>query len=295
MTLPDKQFCEVNGLRMAYREAGDGDPIVFLHGNPASSVLWRNILPGVCRQGRCVAPDLLGMGGSDALPGAGPGRYSFALHSEYLDGFFDAMGIAANVTLVVHDWGSALGFDWARRNPERVKGIAYMEAIVMPLSWEQWPQASRSLFAALRSPAGAELIRDRNVFIERILPGSIQRELSAGEMALYREPYAHDVERRWPMLDWPRQLPLGGEPAAVCTRVQTYADWLATSPVPKLFVNAEPGAILVGEQREFCRSWPNQTEVTVPGIHFIQEDSPAAITAALSAWLDTTADAGRRH
>ncbi|MEE4186303.1 MAG: haloalkane dehalogenase [Gammaproteobacteria bacterium] len=294
MTLPEQQFVEVQGLRMAYVEAGQGDPIVFLHGNPVSSALWRNIIPGVRHQGRCVAPDLVGMGASEPLPGSGPGRYSFALHSAYLDAFFAALGIDSNVMLVVHDWGSALGFDWARRNPERVAGIAYMEAIVMPLSWQQWPAASRPLFEALRSPAGDALIRDRNIFVERILPGSIQRTLDPAEMAHYRAPFADDPDSRWPTLDWPRQLPIEGEPAEVCARVQAYADWLAVAAVPKLFINAEPGAILVGEQREFCRSWPNQTEVTVAGIHFIQEDSPAEITAALSTWLTAgTAGSGR--
>lgn len=295
MTLPEKHFIDVNGLRMAYLEAGRGDPIVFLHGNPVSSALWRNIMPGLTPYGRCIAPDLVGMGDSDALPGTGPGRYSFALHSDYLDAFFAALGIERNVTLVVHDWGSALGFDWARRNPARVGGIAYMEAIVMPLSWEQWPPESRPLFEALRSSAGEGLIGDKNIFVERILPASIQRSLTAAEMDLYRKPYADDPESRWPTLDWPRELPLGGEPAEVCARVQAYADWLADAKLPKLFINAEPGAILVGEQRDFCRRWPNQTEVTVPGIHFIQEDSPAEITAALSGWLAASADgSGRR-
>ncbi len=270
---------------MAYVEAGDGDPIVFLHGNPTSSYLWRNVIPHVEALGRCIAPDLIGMGDSDKLESGGPGSYRFVEHRRYLDAFLEAVGVERDVVLVVHDWGSALGFDWARRHPEAVRGIAYMEAIVQPLRWEAWPKAAREAFQAFRSPAGEELILDRNLFVEQVLPGAVMRELGPEEMESYRRPFAEPGEGRRPTLTWPREIPIENEPADVTDIVEAYARWLAGSRIPKLFVNAEPGAILRGEQREFCRSWPNQTEVTVRGIHFIQEDSPDEIGQALAEWL----------
>ncbi len=276
----------VNGLQMACRESGSGDPIVFLHGNPTSSYLWRDVMPGLETRGRCIAPDLIGMGQSDKLPNSGPGSYSFAQHSEYLDALFDALELGNRVTLVVHDWGSALGFDWARRHPDRVRAIAYMEAIVKPMSWTDWPESIRPLFEGLRSTAGENMILEKNIFVERVLPGSIQRQLSAEEMAVYRAPFEAAGEDRRPTLTWPRQIPLDGEPADVVERVAAYAEWLSGAELPKLFVNADPGAILVGEQREFCRAWPNQREVTVPGIHFIQEDSGRQIGELIANWLN---------
>ena len=280
-----KNSAMVRGRRMAWVEAGAGDPVVFLHGNPTSSFLWRNIMPHISHLGRCIAPDLIGMGDSEKLEPAGPDRYRFIEHRDFLDALLAETGVERNVTLVVHDWGSALGFDWANRHRDAVRGIAYMEAIVRPVSWDEWPEQSRPVFSGLRSPAGEELVLDRNVFVERILPGSIMRKLTAEEMAEYRRPYTDGGESRRPTLTWPRQIPIDGEPADVVEIVQSYADWLSASPVPKLFINAEPGAILVGAQREFCRSWPNQTEVTVPGIHFVQEDSPDEIGSAIAAWL----------
>ena len=280
-----KNSTMVRGRRMAWVEAGAGDPVVFLHGNPTSSFLWRNIMPHVSHLGRCIAPDLIGMGDSEKLEPAGPDRYRFIEHRDFLDALLAETGVERNVTLVVHDWGSALGFDWANRHRDAVRGIAYMEAIVRPVSWDEWPEQSRPVFEGLRSSAGEELVLDRNVFVERILPGSIMRKLTEEEMAEYRRPYTDGGESRRPTLTWPRQIPIDGEPADVVEIVQSYADWLSTSPVPKLFVNAEPGAILVGAQREFCRSWPNQTEVSVPGIHFVQEDSPDEIGSAVAAWL----------
>ena len=285
MTVPAKNGAVVRGRRMAWTEAGSGDPVLFLHGNPTSSFLWRNIVPHVSHLGRCIAPDLIGMGDSEKLKPSGPDRYRFVEHRDFLDALLAEIGVARNVTLVVHDWGSALGFDWANRNRDAVRGIAYMEAIVRPVSWDEWPEQSRPVFSGLRSPAGEKMVLDRNVFVERILPGSIMRELSADEMAEYRRPYEDGGESRRPTLTWPRQIPIDGEPADVVEIVQSYADWLSASPVPKLFVNAEPGAILVGAPREFCRSWPNQTEVTVPGIHFVQEDSPDEIGSAIAGWL----------
>jgi len=279
----NKHRIDVLGSEMAYAEVGDGDPIVFLHGNPTSSYLWRNVIPHVADLGRCIAPDLIGMGDSDKVPGL---EYRFADHRHYLDAFLEAVGVRDAVTLVVHDWGSGLGFDWANRHREAVEGIAYMEAIVRPVTWDDWPEGSRRIFEAMRSPAGEAIVLEKNVFVERILPASIIRRLSGEEMNEYRRPFSVQGEARRPTLTWPREIPIEGDPADVDAIVAEYAGWLATSDVPKLFINAEPGAILVGVQREFCRTWPNQMEVTVEGIHFVQEDSPDEIGAALRQWIE---------
>lgn len=283
--VPSKQYLEVNGRRMAYVETGQGAPIVFQHGNPTSSYLWRNIMPALADLGRCIAVDLIGMGDSDKLDDSGPDRYRYVEHREYLFAALGQLGLDAEVTLVLHDWGSALGFDWARQNAEKIRGIAYMEAIVRPVTWQEWPDAARDIFQAFRSEAGEAMILDKNLFVERVLPGSILRKLSDEEMSEYRRPFAQAGEDRRPTLTWPRQIPIDGEPADVVDIVQANAEYLTTSEVPKLFVNAEPGAILTGPQREFCRRFPNQTEVTVPGVHFVQEDSPAEIAAAIREWL----------
>ena len=279
-----KQFIDVHGKRMAYVEMGEGDPIVFQHGNPTSSYLWRNIMPELAGEGRCIAVDLIGMGDSEKLDDAGPDSYRYVQHREYLFAAWDQLGIRNNVTFVIHDWGSALGFDWASQHEDQVRGIAYMEGIVCPVSWDDWPEAARGVFEGFRSDAGEDMVLDKNVFVERVLPGSIIRTLREEEMAVYRRPFRSAGEDRRPTLTWPRQIPIDGKPDDVAAIVQGYADWLQTSPVPKLFINAEPGAILTGRQREFCRSFRNQTEVTVPGVHFIQEDSPGEIAAALIAW-----------
>lgn len=279
-----KSHADVNGKRMAYHEVGEGDPVVFLHGNPTSSYLWRNVIPHLSGRARCIAPDLIGQGDSDKLDDDGPSSYRFVEHRHYLDGLLDELDLGDHVTFVIHDWGSALGFDWANRHRDRVAGIAYMEAIVRPVTWDEWPEAARSIFEAMRSPAGEEMIIEKNLFVEAILPASVQRELSPEEMEEYRRPFTEPPDRR-PTLTWPREIPLAGEPADVVEIVQAYADWLATSEVPKLFVNAEPGAILTGRQRDFCRTWPNQTEVTVAGNHFLQEDSPHEIGEAIARWL----------
>ncbi len=280
----DKQRVTVKGLEMAYVEVGQGDPIVFLHGNPTSSYLWRNIIPHVTDLGRCVAPDLIGMGDSQKLPESGPDRYRFVEHREYLDGLLEAIGVTENVTLVVHDWGSGLGFDWANRHREAIKGIVYMEAIVMPVTWDDWPDAARGIFQGMRSEAGESMVLEKNVFVERILPASIIRDLSEEEMTEYRRPFLEPGESRRPTLTWPRQIPLEGSPEDVVDIVTEYGAWLAESDVPKLFINAEPGTILIGRQRDFCRTWPNQEEITVPGIHFIQEDSADEIGMAIASW-----------
>lgn len=271
---------------MSYVEMGTGDPIVFLHGNPTSSYLWRNIMPHVSGQGRCIAPDLIGMGDSDKLDNSGPGSYRFVEHREYIDGFLKAVGVAENVTLVLHDWGSALGFDWARRNSQKIRGIVYMEAFVLPLDWAQFPQEIRPVFEALRSPGGEKMILENNFFVDHILPGAVMRKLSDTEMSVYRRPYLNSGEDRRPTLTWPREIPLDGEPPDVDSIVREYSAWMAVNEVPKLFIEANPGAILRGELRDYARTWKNQTEVTVTGIHFIQEDSPAEIGRAISTWLN---------
>lgn len=282
-----KKYVEVLGKRMAYVEMGEGNPIIFQHGNPTSSYLWRNILPHVREHGRCIALDLIGMGDSDKLDDSGPDRYSFVEHRRYFDTALEALGVSENVRMVVHDWGSALGFDWANRHPSQVAGVCYMEAIVCPIaSWDDWPEAARPVFQGFRSAAGEDMVLEKNIFVERVLPGSIIRKLNENEMAAYRRPFAEPGESRRPTLSWPRQLPIAGEPAEVVAIVEAYANWLKTSDVPKLFINAEPGAILTGPHREFCRSWPNQIEVTVSGVHFIQEDSADDIGRTIADWLD---------
>ena len=283
----EKKCTQVLGRTMAYVETGDGDPIILLHGNPTSSYLWRRVIPHLVPLGRSIAPDLIGMGDSDKLDDSGPGRYRFVEHRRHLDAFLEALGVGERVTLIMHDWGSALGFDWANRHRGAVKGLAYMEAIVQPLTWAQWPDAAQRVFQGFRSDNGESMVLEKNVFVERVLPGSIKRKLTEEEMAEYRRPFAEPGEGRRPTLTWPREIPIEGEPADVAGIVADYAAWLRESPVPKLFVNAEPGAILIGEQREFCRTWPSQTEVSVPGIHFIQEDSPDEIGRAIAEWLRT--------
>ena len=273
---------DVLDTAMAYVDTGAGPPVVFLHGNPTSSYLWRNVIPLVEPEGRCLAPDLVGMGDSGKAPA---GSYRFADHARYLDAWFEALGLTRDVTLVVHDWGSALGFHWARRHPDRVRALVYMEAIVRPVSWGEWPETARKIFQAMRTPAGEEMILERNVFVERILPASVLRGLTEAEMTVYRRPYLEPGESRRPTLTWPREIPIDGEPADVVAVVDGYARWLATSDRPKLFINADPGVILVGAQRESCRAWPNQREITVKGSHFLQEDSPAEIGEAIVAFL----------
>jgi haloalkane dehalogenase len=265
---------------MSWVDVGAGAPaVVFLHGNPTSSYLWRNVIPHVAGRARCLAPDLIGMGASGDSPSGG---YTFADHARYLDAWFDAVLPDGRVVLVVHDWGSALGFDWARRHAGRVAGIAYMEGIVRPVTWADWPENARKVFQAMRGPGGEEMVLQKNVFVERILPASVLRGLGEAEMAVYRRRFAEPGEARRPTLAWPRQIPIEGEPADVVRVVEAYGSWLETSDVAKLFVNAEPGSILVGTQRDYCRTWPNQTEITVPGSHFVQEDSPHAIGRAVA-------------
>jgi haloalkane dehalogenase len=277
-----RQRAAVLDSEIAYVDVGQGKPIVLLHGNPTSSYLWRNIIPHLIGLGRCLAPDLIGMGESGT---AADGSYRFVDHRRYLDAWFAAMKLERDVTLVVHDWGSALGFHWAHRHPQAVRGIAYMEAIVRPVTWAEWPDNARRVFQNMRGPGGEEMVLQKNVFVERILSGSVLRGLTEAEMAVYRKRFASPGESRRPTLTWPRQIPIEGEPRDVVEIVAAYGNWLETAAVPKLFVNAEPGSILVGAQREYCRSWANQREVTVRGSHFIQEDSPDEIGRAVAAFI----------
>ncbi len=280
-----KKTATIHGKKMAYVETGSGNPIVFLHGNPTSSYLWRDVIPHLEGMGRCIAPDLIGMGDSEKLDDSGPDSYRFVEHRKYLHALLAELGVKENVTLVIHDWGSGLGFDWANQHRAAVKGIAYMEAIIQPVTWADWPKAATDIFKGFRSPKGEEMVLEQNLFIEGVLPTSIMRKLSDEEMNAYRKPFANPGEDRRPTLTWPRQIPIEGEPADVCEIVESYGKWLSTSDLPKLFINAEPGAILRGAPRDFCRTWPNQKEITVPGIHFIQEDSADQIGPAIANWL----------
>tara|TARA_B100001996_G_scaffold32979_1_gene24826 strand:- start:1207 stop:2085 length:879 start_codon:yes stop_codon:yes gene_type:complete len=280
----EKQFIEVLGKKMAYHERGEGNPIIFQHGNPTSSYLWRNIIPHLENQGRCIAIDLIGMGDSEKLEDQGENTYSYHVQKKYFDACLKELNIDNDAIFVIHDWGSALGFNWSFENQEKVRGICYMEAIVQNLVWSDWPDDATSIFQGFRSEVGEDLILKKNLFIEGVLPSAIIRDLSQNEMGVYRKPFLNDLDRR-PTLDWPRQIPIGGEPKEICAIVEKYSGWMSENEIPKLFINAEPGSILVGGQREFCRTWKNQHEVTVSGTHFIQEDSPHEIGQAIAEWI----------
>lgn len=280
----ERQRIGVLDTEISYVDTGSGDPVVFLHGNPTSSYLWRNVIPHVEGHTRCLAPDLVGMGESGR---SGNGSYRFADHARYLDAWFEALDLTG-ITLVVHDWGSGLGFHWASRNPDRVRGIVYMEAIVRPMTWDEWPESARDIFEAMRSEAGEELVLEENVFVERILPSSIIRDLTDEEMEVYRQPYREPGESRRPTLTWPRELPIDGEPEDMKEIVGNYSNWMSETEIPKLFVNADPGVILTGDIREACRAWKNQEEITVQGLHFVQEDSPREIGSAVADFVSRT-------
>ena len=281
-----KKFTDVDGKQIAYVDEGAGDPIVLLHGNPASSFLWRNIIPELTQSGRVIVPDLIGHGDSDKLPASeGPDRYTLEVAYHYVEELLKTIGADKNVTLVIHDWGSGIGFLWAMRHSEQMKGIAYMEAIVKPMSWDDWHQDAAGIFKGFRSEKGEDLILNRNMFIEAVLPASVMRTLTEAEMNTYRAPYVNADDRQ-PLLNWPRQIPIEGEPENIVALVNEYGAFMASSEMPKLFINADPGSILTGRQREFCRTWPNQQEITVKGLHFIQEDSPLEIGQAVAKWVD---------
>ncbi len=273
---------KVDGLSMAYIDEGAGDAIVFQHGNPTSSYVWRNVMPHCEGLGRLVACDLIGMGKSDKLPNSGPERYHYQEQRDYLFALWEQLELGDRIILVLHDWGSVLGFDWAHQHPDRVAGIVYMEAIVAPFHWSKWPEARRDAFRMYRSEEGERVVLRDNMFIEWNLPNSIKRRLTEPEMNAYREPFAVPGEGRRPTLSWPRNIPIDGDPPYVTRIVEDYGQWLAQSKIPKLFINAEPGVILTEDRRDLCRTWPNQKEVTVEGLHFVQEDSPHAIGNAIA-------------
>ena len=279
----EKKSIEVLGRNMTYVERGEGSPIIFQHGNPTSSYLWRNIIPHLEDWGRCIAIDLIGMGDSDKLDDEGENTYSYHVHKKYFNACLSELEIKNDITFVIHDWGSALGFDWAYENQNSIKGICYMEGIVKTISWEDWPKNGKSIFQGFRSDDGEDLILKKNLFIEAVLPGAVIRDLSETEMNVYRGPFLEEIERR-PTLDWPRQIPIEHEPKEVYKIVEDYSSWMSINNIPKLLINADPGSILLGKQREFCRKWKNQEEITVKGSHFIQEDSPHDIGKAISNW-----------
>ena len=281
----DKKKITINNKTMSYIDEGEGDAIIFQHGNPTSSYLWRNVMPHLEGQGRLIACDLIGMGDSEKLTNSGPDSYNYFEHRDFLFTLLEELNIGKQVVFVIHDWGSALGFDWSFQNQDRVQGIAYMEGIVKPVTWDEWPENATKVFQGFRSEAGESMVLDKNIFVERVLPSSIMRELSEEEMNEYRRPFLNPGEDRRPTLSWPRQIPIQGEPKEVVEVVENYSKWLSSSDLPKLFINADPGSILTGKQREFCRSWPNQDEVTVKGTHFMQEDSPDEIGKAVSSFV----------
>jgi len=290
MSLSTKQYADkkkitINNKTMSYIDEGEGDAIIFQHGNPTSSYLWRNVMPHLEGQGRLIACDLIGMGDSEKLTNSGPDSYNYFEHRDFLFTLLEELNIGKQVVFVIHDWGSALGFDWSFQNQDRVQGIAYMEGIVKPVTWDEWPENATKVFQGFRSEAGESMVLDKNIFVERVLPSSIMRELSEEEMDEYRRPFLNPGEDRRPTLSWPRQIPIQGEPKEVVEVVENYSKWLSSSDLPKLFINADPGSILTGKQREFCRSWPNQEEVTVKGTHFMQEDSPDEIGKAVSRFV----------
>ena len=281
----NKNYKEILGKQMAYLDSGEGQSIVFLHGNPASSFLWRNITPSVEGLGRIVVPDLIGIGDSEKLEGENDPDYQYHGQYKYLSALLDSLDLGNEINLVIHDWGSAMGFQYARENPDRIKSITFMEAIVMPLTWDQWPENARNIFQLMRSEAGEEIVLEKNVFVERILLNDSANGFSEEEKAEYIRPFKNPGEDRRPTLTWPRQIPIDGSPQAVIDEVTKNGEFHKNSDIPKLFINADPGSILIGDQREFVRSWKNLKEVTVKGNHFIQEHSPKEIGDALNEFI----------
>lgn len=283
----EKKSLIVNNKKISYVEKGVGKLLIFLHGNPTSSYLWRNIISDLSKQYRCLAPDLIGMGDSDKLDNITKNSYGFKEHKKWLYDFLKALNISEKIILILHDWGSALGFDYARSNSSKVEAIVYMEAIVCPLSWKDWPDNARKIFQLMREEGvGEELVLEKNIFVERILPSSIIRNLDIEEMENYRKPFKNPGKDRLPTLSWPRQIPIDGKPEDVYKIVEDYSQFMLNTSIKKLFINADPGSILLGRQREFCRKWKNQKEVKVKGLHFIQEDSPKEISYEIKLWIE---------
>ena len=282
-----KKYKDIKNSKMAFIDEGSGDTFLFLHGNPTSSFLWRNIAPHVEDIGRIVIPDLIGMGDSDKLEGVDNPGYKYHGQYSYLTALMNELDLGNNIHIIIHDWGSAMGFQFARENKDRIKSITYMEAIVMPLTWDQWPDPATKIFGLFRSEAGEELVLEKNFFVERILLADSSTGYTEEEKSEYIRPFINPGEDRRPTLTWPRQIPLDGEPSEVVEEVRLNAEFHKESDIPKLFINADPGSILIGDQREFARSWKNQTEITVKGNHFIQEDSSEEIGAALRNFVES--------
>ena len=282
-----KKYKDIKNSKMAFIDEGSGDTFLFLHGNPTSSFLWRNIAPHVEDIGRIVIPDLIGMGDSDKLEGVDNPGYKYHGQYSYLTALMDELDLGDNIHLIIHDWGSAMGFQFARENKDKIKSITYMEAIVMPLTWDQWPDPATKIFGLFRSEAGEELVLEKNFFVERILLADSSTGYTEEEKSEYIRPFINPGEDRRPTLTWPRQIPLDGEPSEVVEEVRLNAEFHKESDIPKLFINADPGSILIGDQREFARSWKNQTEITVSGNHFVQEDSSEEIGAALRNFVES--------
>lgn len=283
-----KRFADSYGARMAYFETGAGAPIVFLHGNPTSSYLWRNVIPYVADLGRCIAPDLIGMGDSDKLSPSGPGVYSFFEHNRRLAALLDAIGVEDQVTLVVHDWGGSLGFQWAMTNAHRVKAIAFMETFVVSQNDQNTPAQALDFFRRYRTAEAEREVLEDNQFVERVLLGQFPAMAEADKSA-YRRPFLEPGESRRPTLEWPQQVPINGEPADVHDAVVAHLDWISQSPQPKLFIRGEPGALIAWGRERVCRAWPNLTEHAVPGRHFLPEEAPDLIGTHLRAWLSALA------
>ena len=282
-----KKYIEIAGKKMAVIDEGSGEPIVFLHGNPTSSYLWRNIAPNFKETNRIIVPDLMGMGDSEKLDGIDNPSYNLMGHYDFLDQLLEKLEIGNNIHFVIHDWGCALGMIYARLNSEKIKSITFMEGIAIPLTWEKWPEIARKIFSLFRSDAGEELVLEKNFFVERLLLTDPISPMSEEDKKEYLRPYIDAGESRRPTLTWPRNIPLDGkEPIETLEAVKANSEFHSSSSIPKLFINADPGLLLVGEQREEIRSWKNLEEVTVKGNHFIQEDSPEEITNHLKSFIN---------
>lgn len=280
----DLERITVLDSEMAYIDEGEGAPIVFLHGNPTSSYLWRNVIPHLEDLGRCLAPDLIGMGESGTMPS---GTYRYQEQADYLDAWLEGVGATDDVIFVLHDWGGALGYNRAARFPEQIAGIAYMETMVRPRRWTDLPEGRDKIFQAFRTAEGERMVTEDNFLVEKMLfEMGIVRELSEAEKEIYRAPY-REKGRRFITLQWPREIPFDGDPADNAEIVQRYSDFLAQSEFPKLFVNTTQGHALTGPPRKFCRTWLNQSEVTIDARHFLQEDRPHELGRHLRAFVQS--------
>ncbi len=282
----NKKSLTINNNQMAFIDEGNGETLIFIHGNPTSSFLWRNIAPHFIDKYRVIVPDLIGMGDSDKLEGIDNEDYNFKGHYKYLSELIKNLNIMTPIHLVIHDWGCALGLKYARHNPLLVKSITFMEGMTIPLSWDQWPEIGTKIFKLFRSEIGEELVLDKNIFVERILFTDPIKPMDDEIKNKYLDPFKDKGEGRRPTLSWPRNIPLDGEPKDVYLEMSQNAKFHKNSQIPKLFINAEPGFLLVGSQRDEVRKWKNLTEVTVKGKHFIQEDSPEEITKNIKTFLN---------